>query len=88
VRGKGIAQHVRRHPLGAGQPCGHGRLLDLQQSRLTCQGLAAVADRVEQPRGGRSAGMGSGQPLPLGNGRNRALMEVLMGSSNRGPFCK
>jgi hypothetical protein len=43
VGDKGMEQHVREDPLGAGQPCGHGSFLNLQQSRLVCQHHAAVS---------------------------------------------
>ncbi len=75
VGGKGMPQHVRRHPLRAGQSCGYGSLLDLEQSRLAGQGLGAIAHRMEQPGGGGSAGIGAGQPLPEGDGFDRPLMQ-------------
>ena len=75
VGGKGMAQHVRRHPLRTSQSCRNGSLLDLLQSRLARQSLGAVAHRMEQPRGGRSTGIGSGQLLPVGNRLDGALVQ-------------
>jgi hypothetical protein len=75
VSGKGMAQPVRQDPIWVGQRYRDSALLDLKQRRLACQGLRAVPDRVEQPGGGCSAGMGASQCLLSGNGLNHPLVQ-------------
>ena len=72
--GEGMAQHVRRHSLRAGKACRNGSLLDLEQGRLAGQGLGAVADRMNQPRGGRSVGIGASKLLSRANGPDSSLV--------------
>ena len=57
---KSMTQNMRGHSLWACQSGGNGRFLDLEQSRLSCQGLGAVANLVEQPLGGRPSGVFGG----------------------------
>jgi hypothetical protein len=52
---KSMTQNMRGNSLWACQSGGNGSLLDLEESRLSCQSLGAVADRV-CPFGKKSTG--------------------------------